>query len=62
MANDHRPPLSPVLPADPEVNEAVWQAWLDKGKRSDRVTARRARNSVLIVIMALSAGLAYHFF
>ena len=42
----------------PAINEDLWQAWVEKGKRNQRATARKARVvvAVAVVLLGVCAG------
>jgi hypothetical protein len=45
---------------DPVVDEKAWQAWVEKGKREDKATARKLNFFVgTAVVLLISAALYY---
>lgn len=44
---------------EPVINEALWNEWLQRGKRNDQATARTTRMVLGIVVALLLAGGAW---
>jgi hypothetical protein len=51
--------MSPPTDEQAVINEATWQAWLEKGKRSEQATARKFKVVAGIVVPLLALGIAY---
>jgi hypothetical protein len=52
--------MSTVNETAPVLDEAVWEAWLQKGKRQEQATMRKARIfGVIVVILAVLASAVY---
>jgi hypothetical protein len=46
--------------ATPVVNEEIWRAWVQKSKRREKATARKAKVFGGIVLVLLASGSAYY--
>jgi hypothetical protein len=48
---------------DPQLDEEVWNAWLQKNKTMDRVSAARLRKTLVVFgVLAVLALYMWHFF
>jgi hypothetical protein len=49
-----------MTPTQSVTKDAVWQAWIEKGKRSDRATARKFKIAAGIVLPLLILGIVFY--
>ena len=54
--------MSTATATTPVLDEAAWKAWLEKGKRQQRATARKAKVTGGIILVLLAIGSAFYFF
>ena len=54
--------MSTASATTPVLDEAAWKAWLEKGKRQQRATARKAKVTGGIILVLLAMGSAFYFF
>ena len=52
--------MATVIQPTPELDEAIWRAWLEKRKLHEQETARRAKIGVGILLVALVIGFAIY--
>jgi hypothetical protein len=48
--------------AQPVLNEEIWRAWIQKGKRREESAARKFKIVAGIVLLALALGTAIYLF
>jgi hypothetical protein len=53
--------MTPTTTELPVVKDAVWQTWLEKGRRNDHATARKFKIAVGIVLFLLILAIVFHF-
>ena len=52
--------MTPATAELPVVKDAVWQAWIEKGERNDRATARKFKVVAGIFLPLAVLGIAYY--
>jgi hypothetical protein len=51
-----------MTPTQPVLKDAVWQAWIEKGRRHDRAMARKFKVVAGIVLPLVVLGMAFYLF
>ena len=54
--------MTPATAGRPVAKDAVWQAWIAKGKRNDQATARNFKAVAGIVLPLVILGIAFYLF
>jgi hypothetical protein len=54
--------MSPTTTEQAVLNEAVWQAWIEKGKRREQATARKFKLVAGVVLPFVILVVAFYFF
>ena len=50
----------PVSETEPAVNEEIWNAWVQKGRRNEAATNRKLKAFIRFVVVLLALGGAYY--
>jgi len=54
--------MTPATVEQPVLNEAVWQAWIEKGRRHEQAEARKFKVAAGILVPLVILAIAFYLF
>jgi len=59
MKNDLEQKMSNSSPESADIDESVWEAWLEKGHKQDRMRLRRLKGVIYVLVILVSFAVVW---